>query len=352
MARDHHDNSNNDAHHVSRRHTLEYMTWGGAGILATVASSRLNSVQAAAAIAQASPTISIIVKDKTSFYWRTVLAGARKAGRDLGVNIVELGVQSEIDAGGQIALLEGAIASNPTAIVIAPAQVAALGKLIDMAGQKVKIISIDSEVDSRAVISSLKTDHAQAGRIAADLLARAIQRTYADAEGDVAIITSSPVVPAFDQRVHGFKEQIAAKYGALEIVAHSAADGRPSAAFEVMTDLINAHPALRGVLASNLLISQGAAQALIENNMMNKTGDKINLVGFDWNEDAIKLLQQGTIAALVLQDPFRMGYDGIKTALAASKGAAVPVQIDTGANPLTNANVNSARSQQLLHPEL
>jgi ribose transport system substrate-binding protein len=81
----------------------------------------------------------------------------------------------------------------------------------------------------------------------------------------------------------------------------------------------------------------------------NRTGDTINLVGFGSDDKLIKFLQDGTIAALVVQDPFRIGYDGIKTALAASKGEQVPANIDAGANLITRANINSARSQQLLN---
>ena len=59
-----------------------------------------------------------------------------------------------------------------------------------------------------------------------------------------------------------------------------------------------------------------------------------------------------TVAALVVQDPFRMGYDGIKTALAASRGEHVPSNVDTGAKLVTKANMNSARSQALLNPNI
>ena len=92
-------------------------------------------------LAQTKPTIPIIVKDTTSFYWQTVLAGARKAGQDFGVNIAELGAQSESDANGQIAILENAVSSNPAAVVIAPTQFAALGKPIEEAAKRVKIIA-------------------------------------------------------------------------------------------------------------------------------------------------------------------------------------------------------------------
>ena len=131
----------------------------------------LGRAEAATATAQTKPTIPIIVKDTTSFYWQTVLAGARKAGQDLGVNVPELGAQSESDINGQISILENAVASNPAAIVIAPTQFAALGKPIDEAAKKIKIIGIDSAADTKALTSFLTTDNVQAGRIAADILA-------------------------------------------------------------------------------------------------------------------------------------------------------------------------------------
>src|SRR6202045_2710011 len=175
------------------------------------------------AIAQTKPTIPIIVKDMTSPYWQAVVAGARKAGQDLGVNVVEFGAQSESDVGGQISILEKAVASNPAAIVIAPAQFTALGKPIDEAAKKVKIIGIESAADTKAMTSLLATDNLNAGRMAADALAVEITRSYADTEGDVAIITSMSGIASLDQRAKEFKEVVAAKYGALDTVAEKAA---------------------------------------------------------------------------------------------------------------------------------
>jgi ribose transport system substrate-binding protein len=343
--------------HVSRRHALECMIWTGTGVLWTVSGgipkslNLLGRAEAATATAQTKPTIPIIVKDTTSFYWQTVLAGARKAGQDLGVNVPELGAQSESDINGQINILENVVASNPAAVVIAPTQFAALGKPIDEAAKKIKIIGIDTAADSKALTSFLTTDNVQAGRIAADILAERIQKTYADAEGDVALITSLPGVASLDQRAKGFKEQLAAKYGALSIVAEKVADGQASTGRDIMKEIITANPELRGVFASNLIMAQGAAQAVAESKT-NKTGDKINLIGFDSDDQLVKFLQDGTIAALVVQDPFRMGYDGVKTALAASKGERVPATVDIGANLVTKANINSVRSQELLNPKI
>jgi ribose transport system substrate-binding protein len=302
----------------------------------------------APAMAQTKPTISIIVKDTTSVYWQTVLAGARKAGQDLGVDITELGAQSESDVAGQISILEKAVASNPAAIIIAPAQFTPLGKPIDEAAKKVKIIGIDSAADTKALTSFLATDTVQAGRMAADVLADAITKTYADTEGDVAIISASPGAASPDQSAKGFREQVAKKYRALNVLPDKVADAQEATGLNIMKDLTAADRDLRGVFVSNIIMADGASQVVYNKS----SGDRINYVVFGSDDKLVKFLQEGTIAALVVQDPFRMGYDGVKTALAASKGEKVPASLDTGANIITKANMNSARSQELLNPKI
>ena len=254
------------------------------------------------------PTIPIIVKDTTTYFWQIVLAGA-SAGKDLDVNVPQLGAQSESYINGQISILENAVSSKPAAIVIAPTQFKALGKPIDEA---------------------------------------AIAAKYGKPEGQVALITSIPGVGSLDQRAKGFKEQLAAKYPGLKLVADKVADGMPTTGLNIMTDLITANPDLRGVFASNLTMAQGTGQAIAEN----KVSDKIMLVGFDSDDKTVKLLADGNIKALVVQDPFRMGYEGIKTALAASKGEKVPENVDTGVNLITKENMNSERSKELLTPDV
>ena len=300
------------------------------------------------AIAQTKPTISVIAKDTTSPYWQAVLAGARKAGQDLGVNVIELGAQSESDVSGQISILAKAVASNPAAIVIAPAKFAALGKPIDEAAKKVKIIGIESAADTKAMTSLVATDNVNAGRVAADALAVAITKSSADTEGDVVMISSMPGVPSLDQRVKGFKEVVTAKYKALDITAEKVADGKPATVLGIMNDLIANTGDLRGVFVSDPITAQAVSQAVVEK----KTNDKINIVGVGSDEKLVKFLRDDVIAGLVVEDPFRMGYDGVKTALAASKGEKVSANVDTGVTLVTKANMSSARSQELLKPKV
>jgi len=301
---------------------------------------------ASASVAQ-EVTIPIIVKDTTSFYWQIVLAGARQAGKDLGVNVPELGAQAETDINGQISILENAVAGKPAAVVIAPTERSALGAPITEAAKSVPIVGIDSSAETDAFTSFLTTDNVQGGRIAADGLVAAIKAATGKEEGEVALITSVPNAGSLEERKKGFIEQLA-KYPGIKLVADKYADGQAATGLNITTDLLTANPNLVGIFASNLIMAQGAGQALAENN----AAAKVALIGFDSDDKLVSFLKDGTIDGLVVQDPYRMGYDGVKTALAASKGEAVEKFVDTGANLITTANMDDARSQELLNPKV
>jgi ribose transport system substrate-binding protein len=295
------------------------------------------------AMAQTKPTISVIVKDTTSVYWQAVMAGARKAGQDLGADVATLGARTETDVPGQIDLLKKAADSHPAAIVIAPAQPGALGTPIEQAAKLVKVIvAIDSTANTKALTSSVTTDEAQAGRVAADTLAEAITKTYADTEGDVAIITASP-----DAGVAGFRERVGKKYRALNILADKVAESQAANGASIIKDLVADDRDLRGVFVSDALLAEGASQVIY-----NKSGDSIQYVVLGADDKLLKSVQDGAVAALIVRDPFRIGYEGVKTALAAAKGEQVPPTIDIGTSVITKANMNSARSQQLLNPKI
>jgi ribose transport system substrate-binding protein len=297
----------------------------------------------APAMTQTKPRISVIVKDTTSVYWQTVLAGARKAGQDLGANVAALGAQTETDVPGQIDLLKKAADSHPAAIVIAPAQSGALGTPIEEASKLVKIIvAIDSTTNTKALTSSVTTDEVQAGRVAADTLAEAITKTYADTEGDVAIITASP-----GASVVGFREQVGKKYRALNVLPDQVAESQAANGANIIKDLVAGDRDLRGVFVSNALLAEGASQVAY-----NKSGDSIQYVVLGADDKLLKSVQDGTVAAPLVRDPFRIGYEGVKTALAAAKGEQVPPTIDIGTSVITKANMSSARSQQLLNPKI
>ena len=94
--------------------------------------------------------------------------------------------------------------------------------------------------------------------------------------------------------------------------------------------------------------AQGVGEAISEN----KLGDKIKVIGFDSDDETLAFLKDGALAGLVVQDAYRMGYDGVKTALAVSKGEKVEQNVDTGANLVTKANMTEPKIDALINPKV
>jgi ribose transport system substrate-binding protein len=292
-------------------------------------------------LAQTSPSIPIIVKDTTSPYWQAVLNGARKAGQELGVEVLQLGAQSQSDLPAQLGIVQNAIAKKPAALVIAAGRSSAIDKSLGDAKGMVKIVGIDTP--EGLVASALTLDNAKAGRMAADSLAGAITRTYGDTEGDVAVVATAHGA-SLDQSAVGFRSQAKDKYRALNVVPDKVVESQAAAGLDATRALIAANRDLRGIFVSDPVLAHGVLQAVAEN----KSGDKINLVVLGADKDLVKGVLDGTIAALLVQDPVRIGYDAIKTARAAAIGDKVPANIDVDATLITKANINTPQSQELL----
>ena len=294
------------------------------------------------------PLVPLIVKDTSSPYWEAVYAGGCQAGKDFKVNVPRLGAQSEMDIAGQISILENAVAQHPQAIVIAPTSFAALGPAIDEAASRVPVVEIDSQANSKKPASILATDNVEGGRMAARALAQAIQTRYGKAEGQIAIISNLAGTSSLRDRLSGFKEVIKRDFPGLKIVVTQIGDGQTTTSLNQTMDVLSAFPDLRGLFADAVFSGLGASQAVGETNSQ----DRVQVVTFDSSDQLVKRLQQGIVKALVIQDAYRMGYDGVKTALAASRGQKVVAFVDTGVKLVTRANVGEVQVRRLLNPDL
>ena len=75
-------------------------------------------------------------------------------------------------------------------------------------------------------------------------------------------------------------------------------------------------------------------------------------LGFDAGTQSIEALEAGDIQGLVVQNPMRMGYEGVLTIVRHLKGEAATPQIDTGVLMVTPENMQQAEARDLLHPPL
>ena len=106
--------------------------------------------------------------------------------------------------------------------------------------------------------------------------------------------------------------------------------------------------AVDGIFCPNESTTLGMLRVLEDSGWAGKT----KFVGFDASDTLVKGLAEGHIDALVVQDPVKMGYLGVKTLLAHIKGNPVDKRIDTGAQLITRDKMSDPAIKELLHPDL
>lgn len=293
--------------------------------------------------------IAVIVKATDSDFWQQVLIGARTADRQFDhITIREYGPVSEADIQGQVAILENVITSRPDAIVIAStssdATIPAIERAYDMG---IKIILIDNLVHTEKYHSFLATDNIVGGGLAAEQFVKFLQDAGKPLKGKVGLISAMAGVQVLIDRDTGFITRLAEIAPELEILPTRYVDNDIPTALAAAEDIITSTPDLVGFFADNNHTGVGVGRAIAERNL----GDELVLIAFDSDPEEINALKEGAIDALVVQDPFGMGYYGVLSAVDAIEGKELPRYVDTGVVVVTRENFNDAEIQHLLFPE-
>lgn len=285
--------------------------------------------------------IAVIPKGTTHYFWLSVKAGAEKAGQEEGVEILWKGPAKETEIDKQKAIVEDFITQGVDGIVMAACDTKALVPTVQKAlDSGIPVVTIDSGIDPDVSYSFIATDNVAAAREAARKLAELIGE-----EGEVGLIPFFPGAQTSQERERGFKEGIA-RYPKIRLVATLYSQSDVAKGMQVTEDMLTAHPNLKGIFAANEPGAIGAAQVIKARGLVGK----VKLVAFDAAEAEVQALREGVIQALIVQNPFRMGYEGVKTVLKVIRGEKVEKRIDTGVTIVTQENLDSPEVQQLLTP--
>jgi ribose transport system substrate-binding protein len=293
--------------------------------------------------AHAEDTVAVIVKATTSEYWQWVFKGAEDAGKKLGVKVEKLGTPKD-DAAGQIGVLETAVASKPAAVVISPTIFEALGDPIAaVTDAGIPVIVIDSGAKTDKYASFLTTNNEAGGRAAAEALAACLQERTGKVAGKVGYLTAMAGHESLDSRDRGFLEGMKA-YPDVTVVGNRVANNEEAQGMSLTADMLTKDPDLVGLFADNAQMGTGAGASISEQ----KLGDKFCLVAFDSDAGELEHLKGGSIYALVIQDPYMMGYAGVWYGYAAAHGVRLPKNVDTGVGAVTKATMDDPNLVGLL----
>jgi ribose transport system substrate-binding protein len=289
-------------------------------------------------------TLAVVPKAVGFHFWDSVRKGAECAASKMtDVKVQWDGVTAESDVTGQVNLLQNFLTRQVDGLVYAATDAKVLAQVTqDAQSQRVPVINIDSGTNPQPnKVPLFATDNVAAARKAADLLADAL----GPGERRVAFIPFQPGTMTNDQRTTGFKEGLA-KHPNLQLVAEQSSNSDPNTALSVTENILTANPGLDGIFAANEPGVIGATNAL---NQAGKAG-KIKLIGWDASPDEVKGVTSGAITALVVQNPFRMGFDSVNAMVKTVRSGQIASSKDTGVTFVTRQNVNDPQVQAILKP--
>jgi ribose transport system substrate-binding protein len=303
-----------------------------------------SSTEGGAGGAAAGKKVDVIIKASDSSFWQTMLAGAKKAGSDYGIKVGLFGPTSETDVNQQVQLVENSISRGVDAIVLASNSSDALNSAIKRARQAgIKVITADTQVTTPQE-GFIGTDNKKAGEQAGARMC-ALLKQQGKSSGDVLIESSVAGIQTLKDRDAGFKSGLRTCPG-FRVAATRYNNNDLNTAASQVNDAITANPNLAGIFADNNTSGTGAARAIKDNN----AADKIPVVAFDTDPQENAALADGSLDALVVQNPYFFGYQGVVEAGMASVGTLPPLVLDPGAVVADKQNLNSPAVKPLLNP--
>ncbi len=289
--------------------------------------------------------VDVIIKASDSSFWQTMLAGSDKASKDYGLKVGLFGPTSETDVNQQVQLIENSISRGADAIVLAPNSSDALNSAIKRARKAgIKVITVDTAVTS-ASDGFIGTDNVKAGEQAGLTLCKLV-KDEGKSSGEVLIESSVAGVQTIKDRDTGFKRGLAANCPDVKVSAQRFNNNDINTAASQVNDVVTANSNLIGIFADNNTSGTGAARAIKDNN----AADKIPVVAFDTDPQENAALKDGSIDALVVQNPYFFGYQGVVEAGMAAVDTLPPLNLDPGAVVADKANMATPAVQPLLNP--
>ncbi len=288
--------------------------------------------------------IAVIPKGTADVFFQSVHAGAIAAGKEFHEEVLWDGPPRETEYSRQLEILDSMLNRHVDGIVVAAADRTTLNGSLDRAArEKVPVVVFDSGVDSTNFASFVATNNYEGGQMGGRKLAELL-----GGKGTVALIDHAPGSASTMDRERGFKDVIAKEFPGIALVAEQYSMTDRAKGLAATENILTAHPDLKGIFTSAEPASAGAAQALKSRGL----AGKVKLVSFDASDDLIDDLKGGSIDALIAQDPFKMGFDSVRTITEVLDGKNPAKKIDLHAVVITKADIDKPEIHALLYPDL
>ncbi len=289
--------------------------------------------------------LAVIPMGTTHEFWKAIHAGAQTAADELGVEIIWKGPLKEDDRNDQIQIVETMINAGVDALVLTPLDDRALMPPVAEAKSRgIPTVIFNTALGGEDHIAYVSTDNWKGGVLAAERI-----RALLDSRGKLILIRIIEGIEGNRQREEGFLTTIRTKFPEMVVLSDNQYAGiTTETAYQTTENLLARFPDVEAIFTPNESTTFGCLRALQDHGL----AGKVIHVGFDSSKKLIEALEKREIMGLVLQDPVRMGYDSVKTAVASLRGEPYQAAIDTGVFLATPENMNEPEVRRLLVPDL
>ena len=286
--------------------------------------------------------IGVVPKATAHLFFVAIHGGVNQAAREEHVEVQWNGPSDETDHARQIQIVDSMVAQRVHAIAISATDERALVAPLKRAiAAGIPIAMFDSAADIEDYVTFIATDNHAAGCTAARTLAALV-----GGKGKVAMIMQKPGGTSTGLRESGFIETIGKEFPAVTIAARQFGMADAARSRAAAENILTAQPGLDGIFASSEAASIGAIQAVRARGLSRK----IRLVTFDSSETHLAALDDGTIDAMLLQDPHRIGYEAVRALAHKLAGATPARRLDLPARLITKSELGKPGVADLLRP--
>jgi ABC-type sugar transport system substrate-binding protein len=281
--------------------------------------------------------IAAVIKGLDNPFFQLMQDGLIAEAAASGTRVEVQAAQSITDTTGQAERLNALAQQDFGCFIVNPISGNNLVQgLAQVAARDIPVVNIDNPVDPAAAEAAglklatyIGTDNVDAGRLAGDQMKKTL------GSGTVAVIGGIAGDVTSEARIQGFTEAV---QGTLQVVPVVAADWERQKALTAATDLMAAHPDLKGIFAANDDMGLGASRAVANGG---KAG-AISVISVDGNKDALDAVKAGELAATVAQYPYAIGELGVQACTAAIAGRQLPAQVEAPVALVTSDVVDQA----------
>jgi ribose transport system substrate-binding protein len=284
--------------------------------------------------------IGVIPKATSHLFFVNIHAGVDQAARDFKVSVLWNGPNEETDHERQIQIVEAMTTRHVDAIAISATDERALAAPVERAIKAgIPVTVFDSGVNVSDYTSFIATDNYGAGCTAARTLAKLI-----GGRGQVGMVMHKPGGTSTVLREQGFEDTVRKELPGVTIAARQYGMSDRARARAAAENILTAHPDLAGLFASSEASSLGAIQAVRARGLSGKT----KLVTFDFSDSHVEALKDGTIDVMLVQDPFRIGYEAVRSLADKLQGRTPVHRLDIPARSILKADLGNPEVQALM----